>query len=58
MYYLVRRLGRWVGGSNGTNLIDALVVARQAVAAGEKGSLVAIFCDDGERYVTTCYDPV
>ncbi|MBV6333369.1 UNVERIFIED_CONTAM: PLP-dependent cysteine synthase family protein, partial [Pseudomonas aeruginosa] len=28
------------------------------VAAGEKGSLVAILCDGGERYATTYYDPV
>ena len=58
MHYLARRLGRRVGGSSGTNLIGALVAARQMVAAGEKGSLVAILCDGGERYATTYYDPV
>lgn len=35
MHYLARRLGRRVGGSSGTNLIGALVAARQMVAAGE-----------------------
>ncbi|WP_079202706.1 PLP-dependent cysteine synthase family protein [Pseudomonas sp. CC6-YY-74] len=56
MHYLARRLGRRVGGSSGTNLIGALLVAQRMVAAGESGSLVAILCDGGERYATTYYD--
>lgn len=56
MHYLARRLGRHVGGSSGTNLIGALLVARQMVAAGESGSIVAILCDSGERYATSYYD--
>ncbi|MEX6502607.1 PLP-dependent cysteine synthase family protein [Pseudomonas zhanjiangensis] len=56
MHYLARRLGRHVGGSSGTNLIGALLVAQRMVAAGETGSLVAILCDGGERYATTYYD--
>ncbi|WP_300655779.1 PLP-dependent cysteine synthase family protein [Pseudomonas sp.] len=56
MHYLARRLGRHVGGSSGTNLIGALLVAQRMVAAGESGSLVAILCDGGERYATTYYD--
>ena len=50
MHYLARRLGRRVGGSSGTNLIGALLVAQRMVAAGESGSVVAILCDGGERY--------
>ena len=56
MHYLARRLGRHVGGSSGTNLIGALLVAQRMVAAGETGSLVAILCDGGERYASTYYD--
>lgn len=57
MHYLARRLGRRVGGSSGTNLIGALLAAQRMVAAGERGSVVAILCDSGERYATTYYDP-
>ena len=56
MHYLAQRLGRRVGGSSGTNLIGALLLARRMVAAGESGSVVAIVCDGGERYATTYYD--
>ncbi len=56
MHYLARRLGRHVGGSSGTNLIGALLVAQQMVAGGESGSIVAILCDGGERYATSYYD--
>ncbi|MCY1455652.1 2,3-diaminopropionate biosynthesis protein SbnA [compost metagenome] len=56
MHYLAKRLGRRVGGSSGTNLIGALMAARQMQAAGEAGSIVAILCDGGDRYATTYYD--
>lgn len=56
MHYLAQRLGRRVGGSSGTNLIGALLVAQRMVAAGESGSVVAILCDGGERYATTYYE--
>jgi cysteine synthase A len=56
MHYLAQRLGRRVGGSSGTNLIGALLAAREMVSAGESGSIVAILCDGGERYATTYYD--
>ncbi|WP_285962340.1 PLP-dependent cysteine synthase family protein [Pseudomonas tohonis] len=56
MRYLAQRLGRRVGGSSGTNLVGALLVGLRMVAAGEKGSVVAILCDGGERYATTYYD--
>ncbi len=56
MHYLAQRLGRRVGGSSGTNLIGALLVAQRMVTAGEQGSVVAILCDGGERYATTYYD--
>jgi cysteine synthase A len=56
MHYLAQRLGRRVGGSSGTNLIGALLVAQRMVAAGESGSVVAILCDGGERYATSYYN--
>ncbi|AGI23351.1 PLP-dependent cysteine synthase family protein [Pseudomonas sp. MT3] len=58
MHYLAQRLGRRVGGSSGTNLVGALLVAQQMVARGESGSIVAILCDSGERYETTYYNPL
>lgn len=58
VYYLVRRLGRRIGGPSGTSLIGTLVAAQQIVTTGEKGSLMMILCDGGERYVTTYYNPV
>lgn len=56
MHYLAQRLDRHVGGSSGTNLIGALLVAQRMVAAGERGSIVAVLCDGGERYATSYYD--
>ncbi len=56
MHYLAQRLGRRVGASSGTNLVGALLVAQRMVEAGERGSVVAILCDGGERYATTYYD--
>ncbi|MDN7142612.1 PLP-dependent cysteine synthase family protein [Pseudomonas sp. JQ170] len=56
MHYLAERLGRRVGGSSGTNLIGALIAARQMRTAGETGSIVAILCDGGDRYATSYYD--
>lgn len=47
-----------MGGSSGTNLIGALLVAQRMVAADESGSVVAILCDGGERYADTYYNPV
>jgi cysteine synthase A len=57
MHYLAQRLGRKVGGSSGTNLIGALLVAQRMVVAGESGSVVTILCDGGERYADTYYNP-
>ncbi|MEN0106422.1 MAG: PLP-dependent cysteine synthase family protein, partial [Pseudomonas sp.] len=57
MHYLARRLDRHVGGSSGTNLIGALLIGQRMVAAGERGSIVAVLCDGGERYATSYYDP-
>ena len=54
--YLCRVLGRRCGGSTGTNFIGALELARRMHDAGEQGSIVAILCDGGERYMHSYYD--
>jgi len=48
-------LGRRCGGSTGTNFIGALHLARRMHRAGERGSIVAILCDGGERYSHSYY---
>jgi cysteine synthase A len=53
---LSRRLGRRVGPSTGTNFMGALLLARAMVADGERGSIVTLICDAGERYADTVFD--
>ncbi|WP_396897436.1 PLP-dependent cysteine synthase family protein [Nesterenkonia ebinurensis] len=50
------RLGRLVGGSTGTNLWAALMLADEMAAAGQRGSIVTLLCDQGERYRDTYYN--
>ncbi len=56
MHYLSGRLGRRVGASTGTNLVGALLAAWRMHERGERGSVVAILCDGGERYAGSYYD--
>jgi cysteine synthase A len=49
-------LGRRVGASTGTNLWGALTIAEQMTSADERGSIVTLLCDGGERYARTYYD--
>ncbi|HVU90912.1 MAG TPA: PLP-dependent cysteine synthase family protein [Jatrophihabitans sp.] len=49
-------LGRRVGASTGTNIWGALLLAEQLRAAGERGSIVTLLCDGGERYAATYFD--
>ena len=48
--------GRNVGGSTGTNLWGALMLAREMAARQEPGSIATLICDQGERYAHTYYD--
>ncbi|HEX8629530.1 MAG TPA: PLP-dependent cysteine synthase family protein [Catenuloplanes sp.] len=48
-------LGRRVGGSTGTNLWGAFSLLAGMRAAGQRGSVVTLLCDGGERYVDTYY---
>ena len=54
---LVReRTGRSVGGSTGTNVWGALLLVAEMLSRGERGSVVTLICDGGDRYVGTYYN--
>jgi len=53
---LVReRTGRGVGGSTGTNVWGSLQLVAEMLARGERGSVVTLICDGGDRYAGTYY---
>jgi cysteine synthase len=54
---LSTRLGRRVGASSGTNFAGVLALARAMAARGERGSIVTLICDAGERYADTLFTP-
>ena len=54
---LDRLIGRKAGGSTGTGLYAALKIVSDMVAAGERGSVVALICDGGDRYLDKYYNP-
>jgi len=56
MYWLEQRLGRKVGPSTGTNLYGVLQLACEMQQRGERGSIVTLLCDSGERYLETYYN--
>ncbi|MCC5576783.1 PLP-dependent cysteine synthase family protein [Microtetraspora sp. AC03309] len=45
-----------VGGSTGTNVAAAVQIIKEMRAAGERGSVVTLICDGGERYRDTYGD--
>ena len=49
-------LGRRYGGSSGTNFVACLQLAARMRAGGERGSIVSLLCDRGERYDKTLFD--
>ncbi|GAB2995695.1 L-cysteine desulfhydrase Cds1 [Saccharothrix stipae] len=49
-------LGRRVGGSTGTNLWGAFQLIAEMRASRQRGSVVTLLCDGGERYAHTYYD--
>ncbi len=57
MRHVSATLGRWVGGSTGTNFVGVLAAAQRMRAAGRRGSIVTILCDSGERYAHSYYAP-
>jgi cysteine synthase A len=56
-HWLEKVLGRKVGASTGTNLYGVLQLASEMKINGEKGSIVTLLCDSGERYLDTYYNP-
>lgn len=50
------RTGRSVGGSTGTNVWGALTLVAEMRERGERGSVVTLICDAGDRYAGTYYD--
>jgi cysteine synthase A len=48
--------GRRYGGSSGTNLVACLQLAASMCSRGERGSIVSLLCDRGERYEQTLFD--
>jgi cysteine synthase A len=57
IHWLERVIARKCGGSTGTNLYGALALAEEMIARGEQGSIVTLICDQGERYLSTYYNP-
>jgi cysteine synthase A len=55
MRVVSKRIGRRVGGSTGTNFVAMCFHAARMAKAGEKGSLITLICDSGERYTNTYY---
>lgn len=55
--WLENLIGRKAGPSTGTNLWGALHVATQMMSKGQKGSVVSLMCDSGDRYLNTYYNP-
>ncbi len=53
---LSRRIGRSCGGSTGTNLWAVARIVGEMAARGERGSVVTLLCDSGERYRSTHLD--
>ncbi|ANS85065.1 Cysteine synthase [Vibrio scophthalmi] len=56
-HWLEKILGRKVGASTGTNLYGVLQLAGEMKQRGEKGSIVTLLCDSGDRYLDTYYNP-
>jgi cysteine synthase len=47
--------GHSVGGSTGTNVWGAFLLVAEMLSRGERGSVVTLICDGGDRYAGTYY---
>ncbi|MDB5080402.1 MAG: Pyridoxal-5-phosphate-dependent protein beta subunit [Chloroflexi bacterium] len=56
MRFLEKISGRKYGASSGTNLYGTFQLAADMHRAGQKGSIVTLACDAGERYSDTYYN--
>lgn len=57
MWLLEPLLGRRYGGSSGTNFRACLQLASAMRERGDRGSIVSLLCDRGERYAQTLFQP-
>ena len=55
--WLNEAFGWRCGASTGTNLIGALILAREMHDAGRAGSIVTLLCDERDRYADTLFSP-
>lgn len=56
-WLLEELLDRRYGGSSGTNFVACLRLAAAMHRRGERGSIVSLLCDRGDRYTETLFDP-
>jgi len=56
IHWLENIMGRKCGGSTGTNLFGGLMLADEMIANHEKGSIVTMICDSGDRYLGTYFN--
>ena len=56
-WLLEELIGHRYGGSSGTNLVACLRLATDMRERGERGSIVSLLCDRGDRYAQTLFDP-
>ncbi|HVO05742.1 MAG TPA: PLP-dependent cysteine synthase family protein [Burkholderiaceae bacterium] len=56
MRLLSQALGRKVGPSTGTNFVAMLQLAHEMRQRGERGAVLSLLCDNGDRYLNTYHD--
>lgn len=56
IHFLEQHLNRKSGGSTGTNLIAAIQLMAAMKAKKQRGSVVTLICDSGNRYLDTYYN--
>jgi cysteine synthase A len=56
IHFLEQLLGRRCGGSTGTNVYGSFQLIAEMLARGERGSVVTLICDSGDRYFDTYYN--
>src|SRR5690554_5705121 len=57
MTFLEELTGLRAGGSTGTNFFYAIQLVARMRNAGERGSVVTLMCDGGDRYADSYYSP-
>lgn len=57
LYVLETLLDRKCGGSTGTNLWAVFQLIARMQKGNQKGSVVSLICDSGDRYLDTYYNP-